>query len=152
MRTKANAVPPPAPAPRPTTRTLSKLRRLTRNEFDVIEKIVDTYLPENVAAGYPSGKEAGVVEFFQTFLTGIGRGQAIGLRALIFVFDLLPLLLMRSLRRFSKMGAKDRRKFIRKLESSSNYYFRQMFIMFKTIVGMGYFRSAEVRGKVGFWA
>lgn len=99
----------------------------------------------------PSGEDVGVSRFIDQYLSEIPRGMSIGLRAFLVIFDFFPLFMIIKFRRFSRMGAADRERYMEAWQNSRHFLFRSAFLALKSLCSLFYFTDARVREAMKFY-
>lgn len=84
------------------------------------------------------------------YLRDLEPGARAGLKALLIIFDLLPFLFIFRFSRFVNLSPVEQMVYLLNWETSRFYYRRMVVVLFKTLVGMGYYNDPKVLEAIGF--
>lgn len=91
------------------------------------------------------------IEFLYNYITDLPRSGAIGIKALLIIFDLCPFVFIFKPGRFVNLTAADQDRHIRKWQDSRIYWLRMAVLLMKTIFGMGYYNDPKVLEHMGWY-
>jgi hypothetical protein len=85
------------------------------------------------------------------YLNDIPKGSALGLKALLIIFDLCPFIFTLKPHRFVNLSTEDQDLYILDWQESRIYYRRMVLLLLKTLYGMGYYGDKNVLDEIGFY-
>ncbi len=115
----------------------------------IIEALSETIIP--AGGELPIAvNETGSHLFLAKYLRDLEPGARFGIKALLIAFDLLPAIFIFRFSRFVNLSAADKERYLRNWQDSRIYYRRMAVVLFKTIIGMGFYNDPKVLAAIGF--
>ena len=90
--------------------------------------------PDNTGAG----------RFLAQYLSQMSAGARAGLKALLFAFDLAPIIFIGRFARFVNLTPQEQDLYLHDWYASRIYYRRMVLVLLKTITGMGFYNDPKV--------
>ncbi|HUT54503.1 MAG TPA: hypothetical protein VM658_14025 [bacterium] len=115
----------------------------------IIEALSELIIPDGGRLPI-SVSESTSYEFLAKYLRDQYPGSRLGLKALLVVFDLAPLLFIGRFSRFVNLPPQGKELYLEDWCSSRIYYRRMVVVLLKTIIGMGYYNDPQVLEAIGF--
>lgn len=129
---------------RGATQTLSVL---SPREASIFACLVDTVAaPEPVL---PPVSRTDAAFFFDRWMAASPRPNALGMRALLWVLELLPVFIGYG-RRFRRLPESERVRYVQMIEHNDNVHVRQLTKLVKGAAFLAYYGDDEVMRKVGY--
>ena len=129
---------------RGTERTLSVL---TPREASIFACLVDTVAaPEPLL---PPVSHTDAAFFFDRWMGASPKPNAIGMRALLYVVELLPLALGHG-GRFRRLPEPERVRYLKRIEASRNPHVRQLTRLIKGAAFLSYYGDDDIMRRVGY--
>jgi hypothetical protein len=123
------------------------LESLTPREASIFACLADAAVaPEPLL---PPLRDTGAVAFFDRWLTQSPRRNRLGLRALLYVLELAPLIRGRGAR-MRRLSAGERRVFLRSLEESGPAQLQQLAKLVEQIAYLAYYGEDEMMLRLGY--
>jgi hypothetical protein len=91
------------------------------------------------------------IPLLDQYLNDMPGGASKGLKALLVIFDLCPLIFTFKPRRFVNLSTEDQDLYILDWQESRIYWRRMAVILLKTLFGMGYYGDKQVLDELGFY-
>lgn len=125
----------------------SGLRTLTPREASIFACLVDTVAaPEPVL---PPVRQTDAAYFFDRWMAASPRANALGMRALLYVLELLPLALGYGAR-LRRLSVASRADYLSRVESSRSQQLRQLTKLIKGAALLSYYGDDAIMRRVGY--
>lgn len=96
-------------------------------------------------------EDSGSIPVLDRYLKDLPAGGAFGIRALLIIFDLCPLIFTFKPRRFVNLSIEDQDLYILDWMESRIYWRRMVVVLLKTLFGIGYYHDPDVLKELGFY-
>ncbi len=125
-----------------------ELLYLRRREYTIVAALANTMFPPGNAIGL-SGTDARVPEYIDRWLEGQGEAKAGEFRMMMMLFEHGTTAFGLRVRRFTRLGAVARERYLRRWETTRLYSRRMLAMALKSALGIAYFAHPEVRERIG---
>lgn len=127
--------------------TVEPLALLSPREASIFACLVDTVAaPEPLL---PPVSQTDAAFFFDRWMAASPRPNAIGMRALLYVVELAPLLLGYGAR-FRRLAVRDRVRYVQAIERSQNPQLRQITKLVKGAAFLSYYGDDSIMRRIGY--
>jgi len=115
----------------------------------IIESLFEVIIPPGGEIPL-SVNETNAHLFLAKYLADMESGARFGIKALLIVFDILPFIFIFRFTRFVNLSNEDKERYLMKWNNSRIYYLRMVVVLFKTLMGMGFYNDQKVLNAIGF--
>lgn len=120
---------------------------LGKKEQAVLVACAETLFPSRDTMPL-TGVEAGIVEYFDSYLAELPKEKRLQIRALIQFIEHSPTLFVGK-RRFSALPVAEREAFLASMATSRFYFRRVCFLSLRTLTCMAYLAHPDIAAKIG---
>lgn len=125
----------------------SNFKVLSKYEEKIFLSIAESIIPEG--GPFPgSGNNPVIIQKIDSFLSKSSKSNQIGIKVLLYLFELLPLFL--KLRPFSLLPLKTRIEICEKADRSKFYFRRGPMLIFKLLIMMFFYEQDDIEKFIGY--
>lgn len=96
-------------------------------------------------------RETHCLAFLENYLSQLPPDSRFGLKALLILFDLLPVLFLCRPCRFIHLSPELQDRYLTDWQESRIYWRRMVVVLLKTLFGMGYYSDPKVLDRIGWY-